>query len=1266
MATKDISRSAFDARKHYTSVRMQQGRVIVDDDWNENERIRSEDQRRGRVDVIGPAGSPDSGFRIPSASVAGGQIDFVIEKGVFYLGGLRLEMEHNQTYLTPRDYLEAKSVQHPAPSNDRIDLVYLEAFQEPVGAVEDEELLEVALGGPDTSMRIRTRQRVHLLEGVPNRCDQAWRQLAATLKGKLNDENELEPDSRLTVTFAPGGNPGDLCKPHAAGGYLGAENQAIRVQLVDEDHLTWGFDNAAPLYRVQIDANRKKITLKTGPKDQAHWPLAGQIVEILPCAAKLPNGEWVAATQGHLSPVAMSYDPDKECFELTSQIPASELAGWLARVGAANLSDPNLYFFMRVWDRGADLTSSAKIAFTAGTPVTLGKTGVKVTITGNQRIAGDYWIIAVRPEAPQEVVPWELAQGRRPHGLRRFYAPLALIRWKAGGGGVTAELTDCRHTFRPLTRQKVCCTITVGDGKTSHGDFDSLETALRHLPPRGGQICLLPGNHRANVTIQDARDIKIAGCDKHTLVMPRAEQIGEPILQVIDSHSITLEHMDLIAVGGTAIRLESSAEGKLREVEIGHNRILAGENGISVDGGQEINIHHNRIRILDKDGAGVGIALRAEGSLIERNDISVVPAEQEPSDVPPGTEGGSPVDPCADLEQFYYDLQYLVIYFNLMWSYDWIAPPANPFKALGGIQIARGSDRVRILENKVRGGAGNGVTLGSRADLVEEAQEDTQPALARSDGHLRGFARSASGRPLRGVSVSFRNTADESIHTTVTAEHGYFDVKAPPGDYEVMATGHRVVAADTRRAESIARPATWNTISLAEKEQEEEVDLFLYDIQIEGNYIWGMGRSGIGAPSLTAQDIEWLKKFAGGASSPLVRTLGVGALGGYAVNLEICRNHIAGCLQNNFDSQMRVEVRLRGMGGISLGLCRNLIVHGNRIEDNGRDHVEPVCGIFISYADQADICHNQIVNNGPLVASAGTDLERGYRGGVLLALATSLPILDLLGVSHSPATTFDRQRYNVREAGNPTPAYVEYTPAAVNVSSSLLSGRQAARVHDNIIEQPVGRALTITALGPVSVVNNQFNTDFPGTEGADIVAGTVAILNLGQYPSAGAYLALPSGNILFSNNQICLTYARCLFSLAVSTKDDLVFRGNQSDVLGGLVLPCNTLLQSLTVRASDNRFKEIGVSMPLSLFSGGMTRVRESGARLLQLSLLSISFIMNNTTDNQGDHCIVAVNAYPQKPAIDTGNQTLLPADCRALLKAVETLLATVARVITM
>ena len=91
MATIDLSRSATEFRKHFTSVRAQMGRVFTDDDHNDNERLHGEDERRSRVHIIGPAGSPDDGFLIQNPVVTNGKINFDITPGSFYLGGNRLD-----------------------------------------------------------------------------------------------------------------------------------------------------------------------------------------------------------------------------------------------------------------------------------------------------------------------------------------------------------------------------------------------------------------------------------------------------------------------------------------------------------------------------------------------------------------------------------------------------------------------------------------------------------------------------------------------------------------------------------------------------------------------------------------------------------------------------------------------------------------------------------------------------------------------------------------------------------------------------------------------------------------------------------------------------------------------------------------------------------------------------------------------------------------------------------------------------------------------
>src|SRR5689334_12309602 len=54
----DLSRDTFDRARHFSSVRLQQGRVVTDADWNENaDLIRYRAERAAR-DTIGACGAP--------------------------------------------------------------------------------------------------------------------------------------------------------------------------------------------------------------------------------------------------------------------------------------------------------------------------------------------------------------------------------------------------------------------------------------------------------------------------------------------------------------------------------------------------------------------------------------------------------------------------------------------------------------------------------------------------------------------------------------------------------------------------------------------------------------------------------------------------------------------------------------------------------------------------------------------------------------------------------------------------------------------------------------------------------------------------------------------------------------------------------------------------------------------------------------------------------------------------------------------------------
>jgi hypothetical protein len=88
----DLTRSTFRREKHYSSVRMQQGRVQLDADWNEQVDIDSHLDETTRTDVIGRCGVPvyGAGFAI---SVLSGSSDVAISPGRAYVDGIVCENE---------------------------------------------------------------------------------------------------------------------------------------------------------------------------------------------------------------------------------------------------------------------------------------------------------------------------------------------------------------------------------------------------------------------------------------------------------------------------------------------------------------------------------------------------------------------------------------------------------------------------------------------------------------------------------------------------------------------------------------------------------------------------------------------------------------------------------------------------------------------------------------------------------------------------------------------------------------------------------------------------------------------------------------------------------------------------------------------------------------------------------------------------------------------------------------------------------------------
>src|SRR5262249_11013445 len=112
----DFTRDTFDASRHFSRVLMQQGRVQLDADWNEQAAILLHYLQALAADLIGPHGGPakedgtaGDGFRIAVATDDKGNAitnDFAIMRGHYYVDGILCENDSDTTrYTTQADYV---------------------------------------------------------------------------------------------------------------------------------------------------------------------------------------------------------------------------------------------------------------------------------------------------------------------------------------------------------------------------------------------------------------------------------------------------------------------------------------------------------------------------------------------------------------------------------------------------------------------------------------------------------------------------------------------------------------------------------------------------------------------------------------------------------------------------------------------------------------------------------------------------------------------------------------------------------------------------------------------------------------------------------------------------------------------------------------------------------------------------------------------------------------------------------------------------------
>jgi hypothetical protein len=1188
--TGDITAYLFDPRQAYTSVRLQQGRVITDLDWNENERISADEQLRLLADLVCGHGSTNDGFRLLSARTATIQVpsgdnglvqratyNVHLSGGTFLLGGhlhawpgSRRGGSFSQTFLNQNDWLQLggrdAAALPPSPDDARVDLVYLNAFEHPVRAVEDRELRERALGGPDTSTRLKAIRRVAILLAAGDNCAAAAAALRDHVTQPAAGDNsglphgfdpalgEVRSKARLTVGFT-GDNPAlDPCKPRTSQGYLGAENQAIRVELVAGNRFLWAYDNAEPLYRVEIsDAapgadGSIELRFQTRPSGPMLFPLQGAVIEILPWGALLANGEKAADARGHLARVTSSYDPGAATLRAAPAIPL-EMQEWLnsperdPTLNPLSPDDPSRYFYARLWQPAPEGSADLDHAFTPGAALPLPGTGLSVSFA-DFGIPGDFWLIAARPNTPDRVVPWRLLDGAPPFGPRRFYSSLGLVRWSRQGEAetLTATVEDCRHRFRKLCNVESCCTVHVGDGRSSHGEVDDLQAAIDLLPPEGGKVCLMPGTHVAAARLVRRRNVVIEGCGPRSRIVAGEGQTA-PVVDIERCVQITL--CDLAIAAADVLLIEARTTRGLRLERLD----LAARSRAAV-----IATACQRVELLDSRIVQAALAEPMAGTT----------QPQEPAVFLAGGE--------------------LRVLRNEIGAQPGLRARHS---ALGGLQIGGDSEDVEIADNLIQGGSGAGIILGS-------VDFQPRPTLRNTAG-VRAYYASRVPRPSP---VGGRRLADNDCLTTDPRPRPPLDPNQPD-PVDPVSDGP---VEDCRIVRNRILDMGGSGITAAYWfVPEEEIDAIVTDrLLIESNLISRCMRLPVAA---IPPELVEIAGFGGIA-------LALGA------DLTIRDNEI-----NNVGTDHASPIV-----GIYILDGEAVTIQRNRLRDNGRI-AGPESTILIG-------------RTGAIVLGTvrpGVDLVAPFREG-LSARQDGAPALLV------------EDNVAIAREGRALTA-VGIGPMVVHGNQFTAHGSNSLRQEPVGTAPATGRGVSILAQNGLAA---RTTTPNPLTAFLNAMGGaTVAILNLGvsnelylqllgfsgldqidtEQPGRQALGddvgLLANGNVQFNDNQVMLDNIAPAATLAVSSilllsLDDVAMQDNQCDcdMLIDLVL-IDALVLGFSVRVQGNRLKESYVTTFLSALTIGL---------------------FNDTSHNQGTHCFFHFGLL--EPPIDTNRHLVPPSQC--------------------
>jgi hypothetical protein len=469
----DITRDSFHAAKNFSRVLMQQGRVQLDADWNEQISILLHYLRALAVDVVGESAGPNAacGFelivdpsQLPSSADAAvpemlKRQHALIGPGRYYVDGLLVENREFVSFFNQPHFKSEGDASAPGlriQNDDRI-LIYLDVWERQVTFVDDDSIREKALGGPDTATRAQVVWRVRKRDltarektgSGPNPCAairpgwEQWKQEQRAHRGKLHAKVDKEEEENA--------NP---CVASAESIYRGVENQLYRVEIHHEgeawnghgEHVPpnvatfkWSRDNGS-VFAAWLDQEGEGLTI-AGLHDRTRGFECGQWIELSDDRRELIGKPGKLVKVSKLDGDVVTIEPGSEQVDRTKFSSTAVARRWDQR----ETEETKLH-------KGA-------IPLVEGQWFTL-EDGVQIyfdpaatTGPANRYRTGDYWMIPARVATKEVEWPQEkdskgktVAAGVAPHGVTHHYAPLGILSNSVAG----LAFEDCRCRFDPL------------------------------------------------------------------------------------------------------------------------------------------------------------------------------------------------------------------------------------------------------------------------------------------------------------------------------------------------------------------------------------------------------------------------------------------------------------------------------------------------------------------------------------------------------------------------------------------------------------------------------------------------------------------------------------------------------------------------------------------------------------------------------------------------------------------------------------------------